>query len=150
MRMPRCGEDPALSDRDRLTAVGRFLRRTSLDELPEMWNVLKGDLSLVGPRPLLQQYSPYFTQRERLRETVVPGVSGWAQVHGRNLKSWADRLACDVWYVENRSLWLDLKILFMTMPRLLSSRDVVVDARSIMKNLDEERRDTTCERNPLT
>jgi lipopolysaccharide/colanic/teichoic acid biosynthesis glycosyltransferase len=147
MRPPHRGEDPALTDGVRLTGVGRFLRRTSLDELPQLWNVLTGDLSLVGPRPLLMQYSPYLTRRERLRETVAPGITGWAQVNGRNLSSWTDRLACDVWYVENRSISLDIRILIMTVGRLISPGHVVVDARSVMRNLDEERRgQPVCER----
>jgi lipopolysaccharide/colanic/teichoic acid biosynthesis glycosyltransferase len=140
MRLPEHGEDPALTDGVRLTRFGCFLRRTSLDELPQLWNVLRGELSLVGPRPLLVQYSPYLTPRERLRETVPPGITGWAQVNGRNLSTWTDRLAHDVWYVENRTIGLDVKILFMTVLGLLSGHRVVVDARSVMKNLDEERR----------
>jgi lipopolysaccharide/colanic/teichoic acid biosynthesis glycosyltransferase len=140
MRSSQPGEDPALTDGARLTRFGCFLRRTSLDELPQLWNVLRGDLSLVGPRPLLLQYSPYFTPRERLRETVPPGITGWAQVNGRNLSTWTDRLAHDVWYVENSTIGLDVKILFMTALRLLSPDRVVVDARSVMKNLDDERR----------
>ena len=140
MRPPQPGEDPALTDGGRLTRFGRFLRRTILDELPQLWNVLRGDLSLVGPRPLLLQYSPYFTPRERLRETVPPGITGWAQVNGRNLSTWTDRLAHDVWYVENRTIGLDVKILFMTLLGLLSAHPVVVDARLVMKNLDDERR----------
>jgi lipopolysaccharide/colanic/teichoic acid biosynthesis glycosyltransferase len=128
-----------LPDTARLTPLGRFLRRYSLDELPQLWNVLRGDMSLVGPRPLQLDYLPYFTARERLRHTVRPGITGWAQVCGRNKAPWDERLANDVWYVENRSLWLDLKILAMTAILVLRHRNVVVDPRSIMKNLNEER-----------
>ena len=126
-------------DAERLTHLGRFLRKTSLDELPQLWNVLRGDLSLVGPRPLLTRYLPYFTERERLRQTVRPGITGWAQIRGRNAASWDQRLSDDVWYVENWSLLLDLKILLMTLKAALQGSGVVVDPRSTMLNLDEER-----------
>lgn len=129
-----------LPDRDRLTPFGAFLRRTSLDELPELWNVLKGEMSLVGPRPLLTRYTPYFTEEERLRFLVRPGITGWAQVNGRNTASWDDRLAMDVWYVRHPSLMLDLKILGMTISRVLRRSGVVVDARSTMADLDDARR----------
>ena len=129
-----------LLDRDRLTAVGRFLRKTSLDELPQLWNVLRGELSLVGPRPLPIHYYPYFTDRERLRHGVKPGITGWAQVNGRNEASWDRRLAADVWYAENWSFALDLRILLATVAAVLQRRGVVVDPRSTMLNLDEERR----------
>ncbi|GAA3655972.1 hypothetical protein GCM10022202_15260 [Microbacterium marinilacus] len=128
-----------LPDRDRLTALGRILRTTSLDELPELWNVLKGDMSLVGPRPLLIRYTPFFTERERIRLRVRPGITGWAQVNGRNQASWDQRLAHDVWYVENRSFALDMRVIALTFTRVLRSDGVVVDAESIMRNLDDER-----------
>ena len=128
-----------LSDGERLTPFGSFLRRTSLDELPELLNVLKGDMSLVGPRPLLMRYTPYFSERERLRFTVMPGITGWAQIHGRNKSSWDDRLSDDVWYVEHKSFLLDMKILAKTVALVFKRKGVVVDARSIMLNLDEER-----------
>jgi lipopolysaccharide/colanic/teichoic acid biosynthesis glycosyltransferase len=129
-----------LLDRDRLTPVGGFLRKTSLDELPQLWNVLRGELSLVGPRPLPVHYYPYFTERERLRHSVRPGITGWAQVNGRNEASWDQRLAADVWYAENWSFTLDLRILIATVAAVLQRRGVVVDPRSTMLNLDEERR----------
>lgn len=103
-----------LSDAQRLTKCGRILRNTSLDELPELWNVLKGDMSLVGPRPLLMEYLPLYTKEQARRHEVRPGVTGWAQVNGRNALSWNERFALDVWYVDNQSVWLDLKILFLT------------------------------------
>lgn len=104
-----------LPDGERLTALGRFLRRTSLDELPEMWNVLVGDMSLVGPRPLLMEYLPLYTTEQARRHEARPGITGWAQVHGRNAISWEQKFAYDVWYVDNQSLALDLRILWMTL-----------------------------------
>jgi lipopolysaccharide/colanic/teichoic acid biosynthesis glycosyltransferase len=104
-----------LADSDRLPPFGRFLRSTSLDELPELWNVLKGDMSLVGPRPLLMEYLELYTDEQARRHEVRPGITGWAQVNGRNALTWEDKFKLDVWYVDNRSLWLDLKILFMTL-----------------------------------
>ncbi|MFO0916748.1 MAG: sugar transferase [Planctomycetaceae bacterium] len=129
-----------LPDRDRLTKLGRMLRASSLDELPGLINVLKGDMSLVGPRPLLEEYDPYYTKRERLRFTVRPGVTGWAQVNGRNSLGWDQRLEHDVWYVEHCSLWLDLKILLMTVDKVLRRADVHVDTTHIEKLSDERRR----------
>lgn len=137
-----CGEQ--LPDGKRLHAFGTFLRKSSLDELPELWNVLKGDMSLVGPRPLLMRYLPYYTDEERVRFTVRPGITGWAQVNGRNEASWTNRLRSDVWYVENQSFWLDIRILFMTIAKVLTGDQVVVDARSRMLNLDEERSAGKC------
>ena len=128
-----------LPDSERLTSLGGFLRRTSLDELPQLWNVLKGEMSLAGPRPLLTRYQPYFTARERLRQTVRPGITGWAQIRGRNTASWDQRLSDDVWYVENWSLLLDLKILLITLKVVLHRRGIVDDPQSTMLNLDEER-----------
>ena len=103
-----------LSDEDRLTKFGQFLRSTSLDELPELYNVVKGEMNLVGPRPLLIEYLPLYNNRQARRHEILPGITGWAQVNGRNEISWEDRLEMDVWYVENQSLWLDMKILFLT------------------------------------
>ena len=108
-----------LPDSERLTSVGQFLRSSSLDELPELWNVLKGDMSLVGPRPLLMEYLPLYSEEQYRRHEVRPGVTGWAQVNGRNAISWEDKFRLDVWYVDNRSLWLDLKILFLTVKKVL-------------------------------
>jgi len=119
-----------LPDRFRLTRLGRFLRATSLDEIPQLWNVLRGDMSFVGPRPLLMRYLPYYTERERLRFAVPQGITGWAQVHGRNHVEWDDRLALDVWYVENRSLGLDLRILLMTVLAVLVRKGMEVDPQS--------------------
>ena len=114
------GPDGALlPDVQRLTPFGRFLRASSLDELPELWNVLKGDMSLVGPRPLLMEYLPLYTPEQARRHEVRPGITGWAQVNGRNAISWADKFALDVWYVDHRSLWLDVQILWRTVRKVL-------------------------------
>jgi lipopolysaccharide/colanic/teichoic acid biosynthesis glycosyltransferase len=108
-----------LSDAVRLTPFGRWLRATSLDELPELWNVLKGNMSLVGPRPLLMEYLPLYTPEQTRRHEVSPGITGWAQVNGRNSISWEDKFELDVWYVEHRSLWLDIKILWLTVRKVV-------------------------------
>ncbi len=113
-----------LSDADRLTAFGRFLRSTSLDELPELWNVLRGEMSLVGPRPLLMEYLPLYNTEQLRRNEVRPGITGWAQVHGRNALSWEDRFKLDVWYVDNQSVWLDLRILGMTVRKVLAREGI--------------------------
>lgn len=107
-----------LPDEKRLTRFGRFLRNTSLDELPELFNVLKGDMSLVGPRPLLMEYLPLYSPEQARRHEVKPGITGWAQVNGRNAISWEDKFRLDVWYVDNRSLWLDIKILWLTVAKV--------------------------------
>lgn len=108
-----------LPDDQRMTPFGSFLRATSLDELPELWNVLKGDMSLVGPRPLLMEYLPLYSKEQYRRHEARPGVTGWAQVNGRNAISWEDKFRLDVWYVDNQSLWLDVKILFLTVKKVL-------------------------------
>jgi sugar transferase EpsL len=108
-----------LPDAERLTSLGRFLRSTSLDELPELWNVLKGDMSLVGPRPLLMQYLARYTPAQIRRHDVKPGITGWAQVNGRNALTWEEKFALDIWYVDNHSLWLDVKILILTIWKTL-------------------------------
>lgn len=115
-----------LSDEKRITKVGRFVRKTSIDELPQLFNVLKGDMSLIGPRPLLPEYLPYYTGRERLRHTVRPGITGWAQVNGRNAVKWDDRLEMDAYYVEHLSLGMDLKIILTTVKNVLVSKDIEV------------------------
>lgn len=115
-----CGPDGALlPDARRLTSFGRFLRASSLDELPELWNVLRGEMSLVGPRPLLMEYLTLYSPEQARRHEVRPGVTGWAQVNGRNAISWEDKFKLDVWYVDNRSLWLDIKILWLTVKKVL-------------------------------
>lgn len=114
------GADGALlPDAKRLTPFGQFLRASSLDELPELWNVIKGDMSLVGPRPLLMEYLPFYTREQARRHDVRPGITGWAQVNGRNAISWEDKFVLDVWYVDHRSLWLDMCILGVTVGKVL-------------------------------
>jgi lipopolysaccharide/colanic/teichoic acid biosynthesis glycosyltransferase len=108
-----------LPDEQRLTVLGRLLRGTSLDELPQLWNVLKGDMSLVGPRPLLPEYLPRYTALQRRRHEVKPGITGWAQVNGRNSLTWEQKFDLDVWYVDHQSLWLDVKILWLTVLQVL-------------------------------
>lgn len=115
-----------LPDARRLTKVGRFVRSTSIDELPQLINVLKGDMSLIGPRPLYVRYLPYYTERERLRHTVRPGISGWAQCHGRKSITWTEKLNFDVEYVENLSLMMDIKIIWTTIKQVLAREDVGV------------------------
>ena len=115
------GEDgQLLPDAERLTPFGRFLRASSLDELPELWNVVKGEMSLVGPRPLLMEYLPLYSTEQARRHHVRPGITGWAQVNGRNALSWDEKFKLDVWYVDNRSVWLDIKILWLTIRKVLA------------------------------
>lgn len=113
-----------LSDADRLTSFGRWLRATSLDELPELWNVIRGDMSLVGPRPLLMDYLPLYTIEQARRHEVRPGITGWAQVNGRNSISWDVKLALDVWYVDNRTLWRDIMIMLLTLKRVVERNGI--------------------------
>lgn len=129
-----------LPDSERITPFGRFLRSTSLDELPELWNVLKGDMSLVGPRPLLMEYMDYYTEEEMLRHTVRPGVTGLAQVTGRNATTWNDRLAYDIQYVKTQTLWLDIKIIFKTIHQVFKREGVVVVPSEVYQKLSDERR----------
>ena len=119
MTSERGTDGELLPDAERLTPFGRFLRSTSLDELPELWNVLKGDMSLVGPRPLLMEYLPLYSPEQARRHEVRPGITGWAQVNGRNAISWEDKFKLDVWYVDHCSLWLDIKILWLTVKKVL-------------------------------
>jgi len=124
MRTPKLGEPELASDSQRLTSFGNLLRKTSLDELPELWNILKGDMSFVGPRPLLVQYLSRYNSEQARRHEVRPGLTGWAQVNGRNAVSWKDRFVMDVWYVDHVSLWLDLQILVKTIGLVFSARGV--------------------------
>jgi lipopolysaccharide/colanic/teichoic acid biosynthesis glycosyltransferase len=125
-----------LPDADRLTPFGQFLRSTSLDELPELWNVLKGDMSLVGPRPLLMEYLPLYSPEQARRHEVRPGVTGWAQVNGRNALSWEEKFALDIWYVDNRSLRLDLKIIVATIGKVLKRSGISADGEATMPRFD--------------
>lgn len=113
-----------LDDKERLTAFGKFLRLSSIDEFPELWNVIKGDMSLVGPRPLLLEYLPLYSDFQLKRHNVKPGITGWAQINGRNLIDWNIKFEYDVWYVENHSFWLDFKILFLTFKKVLKGEGV--------------------------
>lgn len=116
-----------LSDEARLTKFGQFLRSTSMDELPELWNVLRGDMSLVGPRPLLMEYLPLYSPEQARRHEVRPGITGWAQINGRNAIEWADKFKLDIWYVDHYSIWLDAKILFLTIKKVLIRDGVNAD-----------------------
>jgi lipopolysaccharide/colanic/teichoic acid biosynthesis glycosyltransferase len=121
-----------LPDEQRLPATGRLLRSSSLDELPELWNVLRGDMSLVGPRPLLMEYLPLYSPRQARRHEVRPGLTGWAQVNGRNSLSWEDKFELDVWYVDNQSLWLDCRIIVLTVWQVLARRGISAEGESTM------------------
>jgi undecaprenyl phosphate N,N'-diacetylbacillosamine 1-phosphate transferase len=131
-----------LSDSLRLTPVGSFLRKTSLDELPQLINVIRGDMSLVGPRPLLPRYLPHYQIKERVRHKVRPGITGWAQINGRNVSTWDDRLSADIYYFENLSFKLDLLIIYKTLRNVITARDVVIDPDSLMAPLDIHRQKT--------
>ena len=121
-----------LPDDERLTQFGKFLRSTSLDELPGLFNVLKGDMSLVGPRPLLVQYLPLYSTEQARRHNVRPGITGWAQVNGRNAISWEEKFKLDVWYVDNQSFWLDIKILFLTVKKVFVREGISADGEATM------------------
>jgi lipopolysaccharide/colanic/teichoic acid biosynthesis glycosyltransferase len=132
MREARGPDGSPLPDAERLTRLGRFLRATSLDELPQLWNVLEGDLSLVGPRPLLVEYLPRYTPEQARRHEVLPGITGWAQVNGRNALTWEEKFALDVWYVDHWSLALDLRILATTMLRVLRREGISSEGHATM------------------
>jgi len=129
-----------LPDSVRLTKFGKFLRSTSLDELPGLWNVLKGDMSLVGPRPLLVEYLPLYSVKQSRRHEVKPGVTGWAQVNGRNAISWDEKFELDVWYVDNQSIWLDIKILWLTVKKVIVRDGVSPEGKDIMPRFDTNER----------
>lgn len=135
--------DPAgqlLPDEERITPFGTFLRKTSLDEIPQLINIIKGDMSLIGPRPLLVRYLPYYTEKEKIRHSVRPGITGLAQISGRNLLNWDDRLQKDVEYVENLSFGLDCRILFRTFLKVVAAKDVALGSESGIPDLDELRK----------
>lgn len=129
-----------LPDAERLTKLGRFLRSSSLDELPELWNVLKGEMSLVGPRPLLMEYLPLYSPEQARRHEVRPGVTGWAQVNGRNAISWDEKFALDVWYVDNQSLWLDLKIIWLTIRKVVKREGISAAGEATMPKFEGEKK----------
>lgn len=128
----RLPDGELLSDAERLTALGKFLRKYSLDELPQLINVIKGDLSLVGPRPLLMEYLPLYSKEQLKRHNVKPGITGWAQVNGRNAITWEEKFKYDIWYVENHHFFLDLKILCLTLHRVITSSDIQNSPQVIM------------------
>lgn len=144
----RDAEGNLLPDKDRLTAVGKFVRKTSIDELPQLINVLKGDMALIGPRPLLPEYLPYYTERERLRHTVRPGISGWAQVNGRNHVLWEERFEYDAYYAEHLSFAMDIRIIIMTFKKVIQRKDI--EASPNLMNFDEYRRQQMAGRTFLT
>ena len=127
-----------LPDSERMTPFGAKLRATSLDELPELWNVLKGDMSLVGPRPLLMEYLPLYSPHQARRHDLRPGVTGWAQINGRNAIGWPEKLNLDVWYVENRSLWLDIKIIALTIKKVVKRDGISAAGETIMPKFTGE------------
>ena len=122
----RDAEGNLLPEAQRLTRVGAFIRKFSIDELPQLINVLKGDMAFIGPRPLLVKYLPLYNEEQRRRHEVRPGISGWAQVHGRNAISWTEKFKLDVWYVDHVSLWIDVKVIFLTIKNVLSSKDIIL------------------------
>lgn len=121
-----------LPDSERLTSAGQFFRSSSLDELPELWNVLKGDMNLVGPRPLLMEYLPLYSDEQGRRMDIRPGITGWAQINGRNALSWDEKFALDVWYVDNRTLWLDIKIIWLTIRKVLVRDGISAEGEATM------------------
>ena len=116
-----------LSDAERLTTIGKIVRKTSIDEIPQLINIVKGDMSLIGPRPLLPQYLPLYNNKQKKRHNLKPGITGWAQVNGRNTISWEQKFEYDIWYVNNISFWLDIKILFLTALKVIKAKDIVAD-----------------------
>lgn len=133
MTEARDSQGQLLPDKDRLTRFGKFLRASSLDELPELLNVLKGEMSLVGPRPLLVEYLPLYSTEQARRHGVRPGITGWAQVNGRNAISWEEKFKLDVWYVDNQSLWLDIRIIRLTVLRVIQRSDISQDGHVTME-----------------
>ena len=133
MNTKRDSNGNLLADEFRLTGIGRFIRKTSLDELPQLFNVLLGHMSIVGPRPLLVQYLPLYTTEQKRRHLVKPGITGWAQVNGRNAISWEEKFKLDVWYVDNQSFWLDMKILWLTIRKVLVREGINQDGQATME-----------------
>jgi sugar transferase EpsL len=138
MTNERDKNDVLKHDSLRLTKFGKFFRSTSLDELPGLWSVLKGDMSLVGPRPLLVEYLPFYSERQSRRHEVRPGITGWAQVNGRNAVSWDEKFDLDVWYVDNQSIWLDLKILWLTVKKVIMRDGISPEGIDIMPRFDKD------------
>lgn len=133
------GQVVPAKDKERITPLGRWMRRYSMDELPQLFNVIRGDLSLVGPRPLLMEYLPKYTAEQGRRHDVRPGITGWAQVNGRNLLTWEEKFALDVWYVDNQTFWLDLKILFLTVLKVFRAEGIDRSGDTTMSGFGEEK-----------
>lgn len=146
MRDARNSENQILCDEERLGAFGRFLRASSLDELPELWNIVHGDMSIVGPRPLLPEYLPLYSERQLRRHLVNPGLTGWAQVNGRNALSWAERLELDVWYVQNTSFIVDAKIILKTLSSVIRAKDINAPGNVLMPRFAGEKDNVSDER----
>jgi len=127
-----------LPDAERLTGVGKFVRKTSIDELPQLINVLKGDMSLIGPRPLMIEYLPYYDQRQKKRHSIKPGITGWAQINGRNSISWSEKFELDVWYVEHLSFITDLKIFFLTIKNIFTASGISAEGHATMPKFSDE------------
>jgi len=136
MRDASDGNGKILPDSERLTPFGQKLRSSSLDELPGLWNVIKGDMSLVGPRPLLVEYLPLYSREQAKRHNIRPGITGWAQINGRNAISWEEKFKLDVWYVENQSFWLDFKILFLTVKKVFIKDGISADGEATMSKFE--------------
>jgi lipopolysaccharide/colanic/teichoic acid biosynthesis glycosyltransferase len=134
-----------LPDNARLTRFGKLLRASSLDELPELWNVLKGDMSLVGPRPLLMEYLPLYSPEQARRHEVRPGITGWAQIYGRNALTWDEKFRLDVWYVDNRTFWLDMKLLFLTVKQVLLRKGINAPGEATMPKFTGNKPPSTSE-----
>lgn len=132
-----------LPDAERLSPFGTNIRSTSLDELPEFWNVLKGEMSLVGPRPLLMEYLPLYSDEQARRHEVRPGITGWAQVNGRNAISWEEKFALDAWYVDNRTIWLDFKIIWMTVKKVLIREGISAEGEVTMSKFEGKKKDVS-------
>lgn len=128
-----------VDDEYRLTKFGKFLRSTSIDEIPELWNVLKGEMSIVGPRPLLVEYLPLYSKTQSQRHNVKPGITGWAQINGRNSIDWSTKFGLDIWYVENQTIWLDIKILFITVKKVLKSEGISTKGKATMTKFKGEK-----------
>lgn len=141
MRKASRPDGTPLPDAERISPLGTKLRSTSLDELPEFWNVLKGEMSLVGPRPLLMEYLPLYTPEQARRHDVRPGITGWAQVNGRNAISWDEKFALDVWYVDNRTIWLDFKIIWMTVKKVLIREGISAEGEATMTKFEGQKKD---------
>ncbi len=137
MNEKKNGAGQLLSDAERLTPIGKLVRKTSLDELPQLINILRGEMSFIGPRPLLVEYLPYYNAKERMRHSVKPGITGWAQVNGRNLLSWDKKFELDVWYVTNQTFWLDIKIIFKTVLKVFAREGISAEGHATMPTFIE-------------